>query len=122
MIAYIENPHRRQKDLIDLKSLLQIYEMSSDRIFGQDVFAAGLEDIEYAGPFLLGIDLGALADVDDTPCVHSFLSRRLSEEEPAVWDGDDLRQRDAVRFHRQLQAFEKGFGSARKDRLRRTAQ
>jgi predicted nucleotidyltransferase len=109
-VAYTEDPDRRRKDLDDLKSLLLPYEAKSDRIFGDGVFAAELDDIEYANAFLLGSDIGAIATDEDTEILNEFLSKhRMPAEELAEWDQDDLRQSDSVRFHKQLRAFEAGF-------------
>jgi predicted nucleotidyltransferase len=82
IVAFTEDPHRRQKDLLHLASLFRNYERSSDRIFGDDVFDAGLEDIEYANAFLLGSDMGTIASSDDADIVNLFLNRqRISEPE-----------------------------------------
>jgi hypothetical protein len=47
----MDDPHRRKKDLLDIGDLFRHYERASDRIFSDDVFAAGLDDIEYANAF-----------------------------------------------------------------------
>ncbi len=49
IIAYLDEPYRRQKDLEDLQLLLWRYEAASDRIFGDEIFAA---DIEFANAYL----------------------------------------------------------------------
>ncbi len=114
IIAYTEDHYHREKDLIDLKSLFHRYEASSDRIFGDDVFAAELEDIEYANAFLLGRDVGAIATQQDAAVVRAFLSKHLvSEPERAELDRDEPDQRDMLQFQLQLHAFEKGFGGSR---------
>jgi predicted nucleotidyltransferase len=112
--AYTENPFRRGKDLEHLRWLLRHYEDGSDRIFGDDVFGAELEDFEYANAFLLGSDVGTIATDDDAEIVNHFLRKhRVSAEERAELD-HDLPQGDAQRFQMQLEAFEKGFDAARK--------
>ena len=115
MVAYTDDPFRRRKDLDDLRWLLRHYEAGSDRIFGDDVFAADLEDFECTNAFLLGSDVGAIATSDDDEIVNVFLRKhQVSAEELAEFDPDDLPQRDALRFHLQLRAFEKGFDAGRK--------
>jgi len=115
IVAYTDDPFRRRKDLDDLKWLLRHYEAGSDRIFGDGVLAANLEDFEYANAFLLGSDLGSIATNDDDEIVNGFLGKhRVSAEDVAESDPDDLSQRDALRFHLQLRAFEKGFDAGRK--------
>lgn len=114
IVAYTEDPHRRQKDLLDLRALLRHYEASSDRTFGDDVFAADLEDVEYANAFLLGSDVGAIATEEDAGIVNAFLDkRRISSEELAELDQNDMGQGDTLRFQMQLRAFDKGFISGR---------
>jgi predicted nucleotidyltransferase len=113
IVAYSEDPQRRRKDLDDLESLLRQYEAKSDRIFGDDVFAAELDDFEYANAFLLGSDVGTIATDRDAEIVHGFLSKhRMPAEELAALDQDDF-QRYALRFQMQLKAFQMGFNSSR---------
>lgn len=110
IIAYTENPQRRQKDLLDLKVLFLRYEASSDRIFSDDVFAAKLEDIEYASAFLLGLDVGAIAAGEEVGIVNTFVGKyRITLEE--LLESEE----DTLRFHMQLQAFEKGFNVGRQN-------
>lgn len=110
IVAFTENPHRRRKDLDHLKLLLRCYEEQSDRIFGDDVFAAELEDVEYAAAFLLGGDIGAFTTEEDSAIVNDFLKKQLlSTEDLAELDRDDPRQREAYRFQLQLAAFKTGF-------------
>ena len=114
IVAYTEDPYRRRKDLDDLKSLLRYYEAESDRIFGDDVFTAELADVEYTNAFLLGSDVGAIATDEDAEIVKGFLSKhRMSEAALEELDRDDLQQRDTLRFHMQLTAFEIGFNAGR---------
>lgn len=111
IVSFMDDPNRRQKDLIDLRTLYCQYEADSDRIFGDDVFAAELTDIEYANAFLLGTDVGALATPEEAEVVNAFLGRqRISEEELSELDPRDRDQQAALRFQNQLSAFEKGFG------------
>jgi len=110
IVAYAEDQHRRQKDLMDLRSLFRHYEASSDHIFGDDIFAADLEDIEYANAFLLGSDVGVIATVEEAGIVSAFLDKhRISAEELAALDHDEPALRDTIRFQMQLREFGKGF-------------
>ena len=114
IVAYTEDPNRRRKDLDDLKSLLCRYEAESDRIFGDDVFAAELDDIEYANAFLLGLDVGAIVTGDDAEIVSGFLGKQLlSVEERQELDRDDSQDWETLRFQMQIKAFEMGFDSIR---------
>jgi predicted nucleotidyltransferase len=102
IVAYLEDPHRRQKDLDDLRLLLRRYEEKSDRMFGEDVFAAELEDFGDTNAFLLGMDIGNIATDDDANIVHEFLKKHQIPETGL--------------FHMELRAFEKGFAAARQRR------
>jgi predicted nucleotidyltransferase len=114
IVAWTEDPYRRRKDLDDLQSLFRHYEAASDRIFGDDVFAAELEDVEYANAFLLGSDVGAIATDEEAEIVQGFLGKqRMSAAARAELDRDVLEQRDAIGFHMQLEAFEMGFNGHR---------
>jgi predicted nucleotidyltransferase len=107
IIAYTDDQQRRHKDLLDLKSLLLRYEALSDRIFSDEVFAAELDDIEYASAFLLGSDIGVIARNEEIGVVQDFLSRhRMASDELLELAGADLR------FQMQIRAFEKGFRAA----------
>ena len=84
----------------------------SERIFGDDVFAAELEDVEYTAAFLLGSDIGAFTTVEDSVIVNDFLKKQwLSIEDLAELDRDDPRQREAYRFQMQLRAFGTGYSA-----------
>jgi predicted nucleotidyltransferase len=63
--AYLEDRHRRAKDLDDLKLLLGRYASGTERIFSDDVFSAHLEDIDLASAFLLGLDIKAFAEPEE---------------------------------------------------------
>jgi predicted nucleotidyltransferase len=113
IVAYMEDSQRRAKDLTDLKMMLHTYDASSDRIFGDDVFAADLTDIEYANAFLLGSDVGRIATHADAEIVHAFLAQHLLPvAERAELDERDPDQRGVVRLQMQFLAFEKGLKDA----------
>ena len=77
IIAFMDDPQRRRKDLLDLQIVFRHYEAASDRIFGDEVFAAELEDIEYANAFLLGLDVGAIVTPHETRVVQAFILNQL---------------------------------------------
>jgi predicted nucleotidyltransferase len=110
IISYLDEPYRRQKDLEDLQLLLRRYEAASDRIYGDEIFAADLEDIEFANAYLLGADLSRIATEADGDLVRAFLNKQqIPDEEIAELDREDVRQRQVLRFQLQLKAFAKGF-------------
>jgi predicted nucleotidyltransferase len=111
IVAFTEAPSRRKRDLDDLKALLQRYEYESDRIFGDEVFGADLEDVEFASAFLLGVDIGTLVTDDEADVVHEFLRKqRKSAEDVSDLNREHSTQAEEWRFQMQLAAFEIGFG------------
>jgi predicted nucleotidyltransferase len=67
IVAYMDDPQRRAKDLEDIRGLLVEYEADSERIFSDVVLEAGLEDVGLAPAFLIGLDLRALCN-DEEVC------------------------------------------------------
>jgi predicted nucleotidyltransferase len=114
VIAFMDDPHRRKKDLLDIGELFRHYEAASDRIFSDDVFAAGLDDIEYANAFLLGVDIRLIATDEEVEILNAFLgAQSVSDEELRELDPEDIRQRGEARFQQQLRAFRRGLEQRR---------
>jgi predicted nucleotidyltransferase len=57
IVAFMDDPQRRAKDLDDIRGLLVQYEADSDRVSSDVVVDAALEDYGLAPAFLLGLDL-----------------------------------------------------------------
>jgi predicted nucleotidyltransferase len=111
IVAYMDDPQRRAKDLEDIRGLLVEYEADSERIFSDVVLEVGLEDVGLAPAFLIGLDLRALCNDEEVQIVHSFLEA-MTEDNPTwmtfvrargVGDHveDDTRE--------QLRTFRRGF-------------
>jgi predicted nucleotidyltransferase len=112
MASYLDDPHRRSKDLTDFHRLLGQYQKETDRIFADEVFDAQLPDIEFASGFLLGLDVGSMAASTDVSLVETFLLRmKQVHDEPirSVSADDDWSTREAANFQQHLAAFAKGF-------------
>ncbi len=105
IIAYTEDPHRRAKDLEDIRLVLSRYEAESDRLFSDVVFDAELPDFSLANAFVLGLDLRRLATTDEAMYINKFLARLLSRDEEDIAP-DDLAARV---LYGQLGAFKRGF-------------
>ena len=73
IIAFMDDPHGRKKDLLDLMELFRRYEAGSDRIFSDEVYAAELEDVGYANAFRLGMDVGTIATEEEVGILSAFL-------------------------------------------------
>jgi predicted nucleotidyltransferase len=110
IIAYMEDPRRRSKDLQDIRVVLARYEAQSDRLFSDAVFDAELPDFEVASAFLLGLDLRALATNDDAKYVKNFLDHFLRQEDDGYFDDDDF---STKAFRSQIRALNRGFESDR---------
>jgi predicted nucleotidyltransferase len=110
----MDDPHRRKKDLLDIGELFRHYEAASDRIFSDDVFAAGLDDIEYANAFLLGVDIRFIATDEEVEILNAFFGvQSVSDEELQELDPEDIQQRGEARFQQQLRAFRRGLEQRR---------
>jgi hypothetical protein len=64
-----------QRIFLDLRRLWRSYEHDSERLFSEDVFDADLPDIEFAGAFLLGLDLRKIAKPQDLQLIGRFFSK-----------------------------------------------
>ena len=111
IVAYMDDPQRRAKDLEDIRGLLAEYEADSDRVFSEIVIDADLEDYGLAPAFLMGLDLRALCKEEETRIVHGFLEE-MNDENPgwmafvrARGVGDHVEE-DA---RKQLDTFRRGF-------------
>lgn len=113
--SYLDDPQRRAKDLLDFRSLMRRYERDSERIFSDAVFQADLPDVEFAGAFLLGLGLRAIATEGDVSLVESFMAKIINSAESTVKPSsdDDWAARDAGYFQQQLLAFSRGFRGTR---------
>lgn len=83
ILAFMDNPHARQKDIEDFVELLKRYEQEGDRRFSDAVFDAGV-NFEEAGAFLLGVDLARLCTPKETGLVQSFVSEANDDEHSAL--------------------------------------
>jgi predicted nucleotidyltransferase len=111
IVAFMDDPQRRVKDLDDIRGLLTEYEADSERLFSDVVIDADLEDIALAPAFLLGIDLKELSTDEERRVVDAFLAA-TNEENPAWMPfvrargvGDHVEE-DA---NAQLEVFRRGF-------------
>jgi len=82
IVAFMDDPQRRVKDLDDIRGLLVQYEAESQRIFSDVVIDAALQDYGLAPAFLMGLDLRALCADDEVQIVHAFLEA-MNEANPA---------------------------------------
>jgi predicted nucleotidyltransferase len=100
IVAYMDSPYRRAKDLQDIRLMLRRYLHDSDELLSDPVFDAELPDFSLANAFLLGRDAGRLVGSRDTPVIERFLDRVLAHQDLAAASGADLPS--------QLEAFTEG--------------
>src|SRR5271157_2192560 len=84
IVAFLDRPHERQRDLEDLRGILTQYKEGSDRLFSDEVQAANLSDFGLTNAFLLGVDLRALCTAEEAAVVETFFAR-VSNEAEAPW-------------------------------------
>lgn len=107
IVAWVDDPYRRAKDLQDIRIVLRRYQQGSDRLFSGAVFDAELPDVEFANAFLLGLDMRELATGKDARFVEEFLARLMVWEQEGRFDAEsDFGMKS---FSGQIYAFRKGF-------------
>lgn len=84
IVAYMDDPHGRSKDLEDLGRLMEQYELEGERRFSDEVFEAGA-DFESAGAFLLGLDVGRLCTESEANLAGNLIAVLQDEDQPAQW-------------------------------------
>lgn len=112
IVAFLDRPAERRKDLPDIRSLLSKYEGKSDRLFNEEVLDAGLSDFSLANAFLLGLDLRALCTEDEVIRVREFISSVGDEDRPDwMWFVQAARSgaRDEEFARSQLDSLSQGF-------------
>ncbi len=113
VVAFMDDPQGRVKDLSDLRELLTLYEADTDRVFSDEVFAADLADVNLSSAFLLGLDLKRLVSERERLLVERFL-RLISDEvkrefSEFVRAASLFSARDEDTARKQLAAFSTGF-------------
>jgi predicted nucleotidyltransferase len=110
IVAFMDDQNRRAKDLLDIRSLMRLYETGSERLFSDVVLDAKLEDFDLANALLLGLDLSCLCTHEEEKIVWQFLDA-LDETKPA-WTNfvrSGFRNCTEEAAQAQLAGFKKGF-------------
>jgi predicted nucleotidyltransferase len=118
MVAWVERPFIRNKDLGDLAILLEQALAADDDRRWDRAHPLGAAQLEYdqQSPFFVGLSVADIAQRAHRMCVETFLERISNEQHAwhavmareARYVGDDTEERVA----RALAAFESGFRSA----------
>lgn len=113
IIAFMDDPQRRGKDLPHIRALLSRYESDSDRVFAEA--PPGL-DYSLASAFLLGIDLRKLCIEEETELVSRFIALVGDEDKSHWWAFVKASRRSGEReedvAREQLRTFSNAFSGA----------
>lgn len=114
IVAWLEAPHRRAKDLEDIRLLMRRYKHDSEELFSDDVFDAELTDFDLANALLLGRDLGRIAGPEAASAIERFIARHPPGQEgdyvPVLDPG--LRIDGSSDLAARIGAFARGFRGA----------
>jgi predicted nucleotidyltransferase len=112
IVAFLDDQQGRAKDLLDIRSMLFLYEEDSERIFSDVVLDAKLADFALASAFLVGIDLRSLCTLDELVVVREFVKTIRDEAKPAwpafVRAAPHAAESAEEQARAQFAAFEKG--------------
>ena len=112
IVAFLDDQQRRAKDLLDIRSILSLYEEDSERIFSDEVLDAQLADWSLANAFLMGIDLRSLSTLEEIGVIHQFVRTIRDEAKPAwaafVRAAPHAGEKDEEQARTQFDAFRKG--------------
>ena len=111
VVAYLDDPERREQDLADIHGLLRRYSYGSDRIYSDTVFDAHLSDVEYVPSFLLGTDLAAFCNAEERSVVQRFISTcfdRSSREFTLLLGYESVVAPQEERLALRISAFRQG--------------
>ena len=84
IVAFMDRPDQRRKDLKDFREIAERYEAETVRMFSAEVQAAELGDFSLGSAFLLGADLQELCNADEMHIVMRFLEL-IENENNRYW-------------------------------------
>ena len=115
VVAYPDDPERREQDLGDIHGLCRRYGYGSDRTYSDPVFDAHLPDVELVPSFLLGMDLATLCDFEERSFSQRFISRcsdRSGREFALLLGYESLGAPSEERPTLRLSALQKGLNTS----------
>jgi predicted nucleotidyltransferase len=118
IVAYSENPERRQKDLMDFAAILKRYDPEDSRRFGLDILDTGL-DYDLVGAYLIGRDLIPICSPEESLIVNGFIGKVRDRDSPTFRlfrrsiesEFDEPKRSLALVL---IEAFAQGLGSSQK--------
>ena len=115
MVAYLDSPYDRAKDLGDIAWILEGFVgPAADERFADEIFELGLQD-EEVSPLLLGRRVAEIAGEPEVEAVRLFLDVVLERARPSPALGEMARQgpprlrADIEEAIKRVRAFERGF-------------
>jgi predicted nucleotidyltransferase len=110
ILAFMDNPRARQKDIEDFVEILKRYEQDGERRFSEVVFDARVS-FEDAGALLLGRDVAHLCTPDEARVVENFISQARNDDRPAFAAPGPFREDDSGQagFEQTFEVFRMGF-------------
>lgn len=84
IVAFMDRPQERTKDLVHIRDLLSEYEADSERIFGEAFAEGEIKEYYLANAFLLARDLRALCTEEEVEIVRRFVEL-VGDEDKAFW-------------------------------------
>jgi predicted nucleotidyltransferase len=110
IVAYMDDPHGRSKDLEDLGRLMEQYELEGERRFSDEVFEAGA-DFDSAGAFLLGLDVGRLCTESEAKLVGNLVAVLRDENQPTrrMLERKRVEESAVKEGQKRMEAFAAGF-------------
>jgi len=79
IVAYLDNPHEREKDVQDLATLFSRYDPGDEIRFGQEILDAALQ-YDAVPAYLIGKALGSVCSPDERAIVSQLLGQLSTEE------------------------------------------
>ena len=118
MVAYLDRPQERDRDLADIAYILDEYvSASDDRRYSEEVLDVELTYDEIS-PFLLGKRLSAIVNEAEKQLILRFIGRVSNAGDPAAGQARMLSvappgwRRDPDALLLRIMAFERGLGNA----------
>jgi predicted nucleotidyltransferase len=113
MVAYLEKPHEREKDVEDWAAILRLHEPEDSRRYSDETMATQL-DYEAVGAYWIGKDLRVLCSVDEGVLVERFATQLRDERSRAYHIfmrgvTRHLEEDGASRAEMLIDAFQLGF-------------
>jgi predicted nucleotidyltransferase len=117
MVSYLDRPGERDRDLEDLAHVLDAYvETEDERRYSRAVWDLGM-DFDQSGAYVLGLEIGRLANASERAAIDSFLAKTMAVDDPDLSQvrmtalGPATWSKNPEELTRRLEALQKGIAS-----------